>query len=182
MRDALDELRRLAPPPANPVHADGSWAAFEAELATSFPRDFKRYIAAYGDGEWGGFLVPVNPLAFANPKDYRSWMEIYLQADREARTNCPDEYAGPIYPEVGGRIPWAQTGNGDVLWWETKESPDSWSIIAWETRGPDHEYFDLSTTEFLYDWLTGRIKVRVMTDHFLKEAGPVFRPFPAVPA
>jgi hypothetical protein len=175
MRNALDQLKRLVPPPAQPVNASGSWAPFEAELGICFPSDFKEYIGAYGDGEWGGFLMPVNPLAYPTPKAYRSWLEIYLAADREARTSCPDEYAGPIFPEKSGRMPWAQTGNGDVLWWQTTGSPESWTVIAWESRGPDHEYFDLQTIEFLYDWLTGKINVGVMTDHFLTQAGPVFR-------
>lgn len=176
MPTALDKLKRLVPPPAHPVNADGPWARFEKALGTSFPSDFKACISMYGDGEFGGFLMLWNPLAYPNPKAWMRDLEIYLEADREARTNCPDEYAGAVFPEPGGRLPWARTGNGDVLWWQTKGKPDSWTTIVWETRGPDHEYFNATTTEFLYGWLSRKIKTKVITDHFLKEAGPVFAP------
>ena len=175
MRNAFEDLIRLSPRPTRPVDANGSWDACEAAIGTCLPTDFKQLINAYGSGQWGGFLAPVSPFSFAAPAEYREWIDFYLEAERESRECAPTDFPGPIYPEPGGRLPWAVTDNGDVLWWQTSGPADSRRVIVWGSRVPDHETFEVTSTEFLFRWLTGRLSVAVITDRFLKQVGPSFR-------
>lgn len=175
MRNAFEDLARLSPPPSHPVEADGPWELYEAEINCFLPADFKQLIHAYGSGQWGGFLAPVSPFSFPSPSAYREWIDFYLEAERQVRECSPTDFPGPIFPEPGGRLPWAVTDNGDVLWWQTSGPADSWHVIVWGSRVPDHETFEVTSTEFLFRWLTRTLSVSVISDHFLKKAGPSFR-------
>jgi hypothetical protein len=173
-KTALDKLLRIAPPPKRSPYPRSDWLAAEKRLGIALPSDYKAYVDRYGDGELAGFIRVQNP--FPNLADWLACLERYLEADREARENCPEEYAGPIFPEPGGRLPWGGTTNGDVVWWLTAGAPDKWTVIVWETRGPEHQHFNLSAVELLVGWVTGTLDVRVSTDHFIKQAGPTFMP------
>jgi hypothetical protein len=173
MTNALAKLLQVAPPPDRSPYSPSDWLNAEQLLGTELPSDYKAYVDRYGIGELAGFIIVFDP--FPDPEKWVSGINVYLEADREAREHCP-EYAGPIYPEPGGRLPWGGTGNGDMLWWQTTGPPDEWTVIVWETRGPDHQYFPLSSSEFLLGWVTGTLKVHVSTDYFSKRTGAKFEP------
>src|SRR5262245_37351878 len=108
MRNALDDLIRLIPPPAAPKLASCPCAEYETELGIRFPTDFKEMIRVYGAGLWGNFISHDMPHACLSAKRYHTDLEKnILVYEREARENCSDEYAGPIFPEPGGRLPCA---------------------------------------------------------------------------
>jgi hypothetical protein len=50
MHPAVEELRRLVPPPETPNGADGDWGACERDLGLRLPADYKEFISTYGSG------------------------------------------------------------------------------------------------------------------------------------
>jgi hypothetical protein len=176
--DALSRLVQLIPPPAIQAINPRDWVVAEITLGTTLPADYKSFLDTYGPGELAGFICVWDP--FLDLVGWRKSIHAYLDADREARDNCLDQFAGPIFPEPCGRLPWGSTGNGDLLWWDTTGSPADWTVVVWESRGPDHQAFPFSMSEFLFAWVSGTINVCVATDHFIRQAGPVFLPLQRV--
>lgn len=56
-------------------------------------------------------------------------------------------------------FPFAQTDNGDFLFWETAGESNKWRIIVNEGRGPEWEIFDISMTEFIAGILTRQVEM-----------------------
>ena len=84
---------------------------------------------------------------------------IILEADREIRDSFPDDVPEALFPEPGGLHPWAGTDNGDRLYWRTEGNPDSWSVVVWESRGPQYEDYALTMSGFLVAWLQGDVRI-----------------------
>jgi hypothetical protein len=82
----------------------------------------------------------------------------------------------PAYPETGGVLPWAQTDNGDVVYWLTEGSSDSWPIVLIEARHGSHEEYTLSTTEFLARLLAGTLNSKILPARLGENGTPRFAP------
>jgi hypothetical protein len=167
-------LLQFVPPPAKPTSPPSDWTQAERVLGFRVPLDVKQYLAAYGSGVLCDFIRVWNP--FDTIQGYLDAINAHLEADREAQET--PGYEGPIWPEPGGRLPWGSTTNGDVLWWQTNGDPDDWTVIAWATRSEEHQHFNMPAIAFIRRWVTGKVKVKVSTDHFIKQAGFVFVPNP----
>lgn len=172
--DALAEFMRLVPPPPRPVGGPREWPTAERAIGTELPPDYKSLLDRYGRGLLCGFIAVWDP--FPDVARWGNTVSTYLRADREARDNSPEEYGGKIFPEPGGRLPWASTENGDVMWWSTTGSPSEWTVIVWEPRGPNHQSFDMPVVPFLHAWVSGAVRVEVTTDYFIRQSGPIFEP------
>lgn len=68
----------------------------------------------------------------------------------------------PLWFEPGGLLPWGASDNGDTLYWLTRGHPDQWTVAIGEGRGPEFEEHPLSACDFLAEWLSGRLKTRVI--------------------
>ena len=73
----------------------------------------------------------------------------------------PDEFPFPVFPAAGGLFPWATTDNGDTLYWLTVGDPDTWQVVVWESRGPEHVVYPFGAAEFLQRWLSGTLECSV---------------------
>jgi len=85
---SIEELRTVLPPPATP-HATGTpeeWAAIEARIGFTLPTDYKDYIATYGYGRIGGFLVPLNPF-FDAGRDFFARADSILATYRQLKAD-----------------------------------------------------------------------------------------------
>ncbi len=152
----LSELIAVAPPPREPVAGRGNWKAVEERLGLGLPGDFKALIETYGSGSFSDFLNPINP--FRGDGAGFDWADRdILEFDRETRDEYPDALPYPIHPEPGGILPWAETDNGDILYWLTEGDPDSWPILIRESRGPDRVVYPFGAVEFLHRWLSGEL-------------------------
>ena len=89
--------------------------------------------------------------------------------------NSCNTFAGDNTAEEGGIFSFAQTDNGDFLFWETAGAPNKWRIIVNEGRGPEWEIFDLSMTEFIAGILTGQLKCTIFPEDFPPRS-PKFEP------
>jgi hypothetical protein len=159
MAHTLDQLVRIMPPPETLLAPGGDWLAVTSAVGTALPADYMAFIERYGTGRVSGFLWVHNPFEENVHLNLLSQHRITLEADREVRESFPDLVPEPLFPETGGLFPWAVTDNGDRLYWRTKGVPDAWSVVVWESRGPDYESYSLSMAGLLYAWLRGEINV-----------------------
>lgn len=153
----LDALRRLMPPPAEPLdpgEPDG-WPSIELQLGLRLPSDYKAFIAAYGSGKIAIFLNVYNPFSDNHHIRLVEAAALDATAYREIRTWEHIPY--PIHPEPGGLLAWGTTDDGDFLSWVTDPAsdPDAWPIAVSEVRGPGWYRHPGPLVRFLHDWLSG---------------------------
>src|SRR5258708_11837030 len=60
----------------------------------------------------------------------------HLEAFAPLWDDCPEDFTYPLFPEPGGQLPWASTGDGDQLCWLTGGEPDNWPAVEWNIRDP----------------------------------------------
>src|SRR6476646_8300105 len=152
MRNSLEQLATILPPPSIPIAATGDWSAVANALGTRLPDDYMGFITRYGTGCISGFLWVLNPFEKNAHLNLLARYPIITAGDRQIREESPDEVPEPLYPEPGGLLPWALTDNGDRLYWRTTGAADSWTVVVWESRGPEHASCALSMAGFLRAW------------------------------
>jgi hypothetical protein len=132
----LDELQRLAPPPADVPPID--WAA-----APELPDDYRALAERYGAGSFAGMglLVPGHPNRFL---DLLRQVEPQRDALRSTDTPYPPDEL----------LPWGIDENGNVAWWLMR---DDWPVVANEARGREWLRHDGGVASFLAGVLAGRI-------------------------
>jgi hypothetical protein len=170
----LDDLRRIAPPPAEPTGRVPDFERARAELGFDLPGDYVALVGEWGAGEFDDF-VGLNEPGHPNPN---------LELVREARgwewamreiLDQGEQLAFPPEIEVGGLLAWGADANGDPCFWHVRsEDPASWVIVIQEARGPDWHLYDGGLVDFLVDFLEGRERVLVFPDNVPSEA-PGFR-------
>ena len=64
-----------------------------------------------------------------------------------------------LWPVLGGLLPWADTGNGDQLWWKTGGSSDRWTVSTQEARSDDIVETQWTTSEVLLAFVEGRTEL-----------------------
>ena len=142
----LDDLRALAPPPADPPPA-ADWEA----LGTQLPPDFVELAERYGAGTFGSgiaVLVPGHANRFLDlarqVEEQRSALR-YLRDDGVELPHDPDEL-----------LPWGIDEGGNVLWWHMQGDAASWRVVANEARGDEWQSFDGGAVATLVALLSGR--------------------------
>jgi hypothetical protein len=173
---ALTALIELMPPPRNPRAAgnDQGWASIESRIGTTFPTDYKDFIALYGPGEIDRQIGIVRPFSEVGGLEDRL---LRLQSTRQEMVAglgySPVPY--PAFPELGGLLPWGHTANGDVLSWvTTTSSPDSW-VVCIEDAECEWEVFEGPMTSFLVAILSGSFVSNIVSDLLSPE--PTYTPW-----
>jgi len=174
-------LTEIIPPPKHPqetkLESDVAWHEIEDKIGTALPNDYKLYIATYGSGMLADFIIPFNPFAESANYNLIDRQEI---ADhyRDVRAQYGDERVPyPLYPDADGLLPWADTANGNYLFWLTVGKPDAWPVVAKISRGNRFERHDLSMSDFLFQYLSGRIESHVLPPMNLSDI-VLFTPLP----
>lgn len=147
---SLAELRKLLPPPADPVDVPDvdAWRHTEEKLGTSLPSDYKQFLASYGTGRVDDFLDVFLP---SSPESWNNLLDC-LEAQRDTfdeiqRGGHPLSYG--LLPAKPGLLPVGQTDNGDTIFYIVDGKPDAWKIAILSLRGRDVEVFDGGLVEFL---------------------------------
>ena len=175
----LEQLRRLLPPPAEPLEAappDG-WAEVEAALGTGLPGDFKAFTELYGSGKVDDFLYLFNPFAEGQDGNLLFEKDRVLAAYAETRASFPERLPLPPFPEPGGVLPLGRTDNGDELYWVTEGAPDDWSVALLESRAARQEVHPLSATGFLTALAAGELRTAILPDEVVHRPAHQFTPF-----
>jgi hypothetical protein len=174
----LEGLRRLLPPPADPVEPgrpDG-WAEVEAAIGTQLPGDFKAFTELYGSGMVDDFLYLFNPFAADQDGNLLVEKDRVLAAYRQTRARFPDRLSLPPFPEEGGVLPLGRTENGDELYWVTKRDPDDWPVALLESRATLLEVHPMPVTGLLAALAANQLTSRVLPNDVLGRPSHQFTP------
>jgi hypothetical protein len=176
----LKRLRRLLPPPANPVEAGrpGGWAEVEAALGTGLPSDFKAFTELYGSGTIDDFLYLFNPFTQGQNGNLLAEKNRVLAAYRQTRARFPERLPLPPFPEQGGVLPLGRTDNGDELYWVTQGPPDQWPVMLLASRAALQEVQPVPVTGFLAALAANQLTSRVLPENLLRRPSHRFTPFP----
>ncbi|MFF2774531.1 hypothetical protein ACFVU3_06450 [Streptomyces sp. NPDC058052] len=157
--NAIDDLLRLCPPPAEPPPAV-DWAKTERALGVPLPGDYKRLVETYG---WGVFDETVWLLAPGAADPGHELVAQTAERDEilaslwEIGEERPEELEEP-----GARVvPWAfEEGSGAFLYWLVRPGrhPDSWPVLYNEGRGPLWEHHGPGCAAFLLGVLTATVE------------------------
>jgi hypothetical protein len=161
---ALEQFVETIQPPTKPVEngKNEDWIEVEQALKTKLPSDYKNYINIFGTGCLFDFIWVFNP--FSKNSNLNLYSQIKLQLDaiiileKEFDERCPY----PIYPVMGGLLPWGITNNGDIMFWFTKGEPNFWTTAIHESRGSKYETFEASLTNFIIDLNFGKIMSEII--------------------
>lgn len=169
---SLDDLRRLAPPPAErppPADEDAASSAFGVRL----PADYLALVGEWGAGTFDDFIsvyAPGHPnpnLDLVREAEGWSWA---LEQEVEAGERHP--FAPHIGP--GGLLAWGASANGDPCFWHLRSpDPGSWFVAIQEARGPDWHIYEGGLVDFLVAVLEGRERVSVFPED-VPSAAPGF--------
>lgn len=149
---AIEELLRVAAPPAQPVEAGDAeqWAEVEKALGTPLPRDYFDLAARYGSGAFddpGRLMVYVwNPFG----ADYLKEMKETCKNLRRMRV-LPEDHNVPygVFPHRPGWLPWGSDIDGSLLCWLTEGQPDDWPLVLLSSERTSFQQLKLSLTTFL---------------------------------
>jgi hypothetical protein len=156
----MDELVRLVPPPEYPAAGDGEWRRVWSSLGLHLPRDYQDLVRRYGLGSFDDVLL-------WSPFTAHVWGNLVVRAigliegHEPLRHDCPEDFPYPLYPEPGGLLEWASTGDGDRLCWLTTGEPDCWPVVEWNIREGAQRH-DIGAAEFLYGYLSGGRKAALL--------------------
>ncbi len=150
----LDDLVRLVTPPENPVGFGGDWQAVEVELGLVLPSDFKELAARYGQGDF-------DDISLLSPDDLLTSARDLLPMAGGFRAEFPEAVPFPLWPQPGGVLEWARTGNADSLCWLTGGEPDDWTTVVWNPRDSADRY-ELSAVAFLRAYFGGELEVPLL--------------------
>ena len=173
----LDKLKAVLQPPSKPqevMAGEEAWESVEERLGTRLPSDYKKFIETYGTGTIDNFLLVLNPFS---SNTFLNLIE--ASHDREGlatlRQEYPQLYVHDRYPAPGGLLPFASTDNGNILYWRTAGKTDHWTVVVYESRGPEYYGFNGPMTDFLAALLSRAIQCDVFPQSFLHDQA-VFTP------
>lgn len=174
---ALDQVKSVVLPPAQPSVPLSGWGQVEGALNLRLPSDYKRLVEDYGAGSLDEFLWVLQPDEANSNLDLLAQRSARLNALRTLREQGETI---PFDLEPGNEqvLPWGITDNGDVCYWVTHpyKEPDKWTVVVNEARGPHWEQFNGSVTEFLAAVLSRTLTVPIFPSEFPSEA-PIFEVF-----
>lgn len=170
---ALDDLRRIAPPPAEPPAAV-DWNAARSALGVGLPPDYTALVDEWGAGTFDDFIAVFAP-GHENPHvelvhEAEGWLSAL-----EAQVEDGEDLPFPPRLAPGGLLAWGVSGNGDPCFLHMRsEDPARWTVAVQEARGPDWHVFEGGVVDFLVAVLEGRERVSVFPEDVPSE-NPAFR-------
>lgn len=162
---SLDKLRRVAPPPSQPVEVPTSDAFLRVEslLGLSLPADYKNLVQCYGTGSFWEFVWPLSP-ATLNPNLRLDTRASKIIASLASTREVEPEFPFSFFPSAGGLYPWAVTDNGDTFCWEIRGDANGWHTIVLEGRGFGWTRHQDCPSQFLYRLGTARRPSRLLPE------------------
>lgn len=161
MSKSLDELARMVPPPADPVHSGSQdqWRALLADLQLSLPSELFELSRTYGSGSFveGGFWLSIHSA-------FRPRFDLLVEWNRNIFASLakkqPDPYAHMF--QIGAY------GMGDPqddlhgIFWDTRGGPEQWKLGLSTYR----ELLDISLTDFLIKLFSNQLVIAGFPSHF----------------
>jgi hypothetical protein len=126
------------------------WDAVHAELGTELPSDFRELMEQTAFHVYDDFLMPFHP-RHEGPGHSGYYVGVARDQLNNIRSHAEagDSEGYQPFPEPGGLLPWANSLEGDVLYWDTThEDPERWTVVV-EGRNGSWLPFDGGVLEFL---------------------------------
>lgn len=164
----IECLKQLLPPPKMPLETGSQegWDQVERELGTVLSTDYKCFIATYGTGAINRFLWVYNPFSTDQYLNLFTQAKAIGSAYMETHQKFPEDFPYQVFPDAGGLLAWAGTGNGDAVYWLTEGNPDRWPIVVYGPRACEHEIYHQPVTDFLCDLVSKRLCRSMFPDDF----------------
>jgi hypothetical protein len=165
MSAAMDKLLEVVPPPEGdrpPV----DWPALSAALGTELPRDYRELVSTYGGGQFDRHLYLLEPSASGSGYGIVTLHEERTEALEEVWND--GEPKPPQLDEGSRLIVWAATDDGQYIYWlvQPGQSPDDWTLLVQEGRGPNWEHFQMGCVSFLAATLTGTVHSELLSSGY----------------
>jgi hypothetical protein len=186
--DQIDALLALAPPPVRPdwhqPPTSDDWAEMESHFGFEFPADYKRLIECYGTGQFGEFVLIMNPFCVnkyisqrlvmkhnyfwtgadhdpvpptsSDPDYLRIWNQLRAH-EKAARAACPYDF----YPTHPGLFPWGIVSDNEAwTFWLTEGDPNHWPVVVYYYHdAPIYERRpEVGCCGLLVEWLRGNVR------------------------
>jgi hypothetical protein len=153
-------LKVVSPPDGERPSID--WPTVSAALGSDLPRDYRELAEAYGGGQFDDYLYLLDPsgdsgYGIVSMQEERTEALAMLWADGEPK---------PPHLTDGSRlVVWATTDDGHCMYWLAKPgvSPDDWTVLVGEGRGPHWEHFPMGCAAFLIGTLTGKVRSELLS-------------------
>ncbi len=159
MISTVEALLKQVPPPQTSFQPNSEdWLNVEKKLGLTLPDEYKTIVEIYGDFYWANFLYLLNPFSSNKYLNLFTQLEMTLEAERQTRTDFPEFYPLPLYPEASGLLPLFITDNGDTGFWITYLQSEKWSILLKDARSPEFEVHFFGIAMFLYQFTVGRFQ------------------------
>lgn len=174
---ALQRLKAILTPPKRLAETAGpeTWETSERDLGTALPDDYKEFVSTYGTGRIDGFLWIFTPAASSEHLNLVEANRAHARLLDEMREWDPGYRPYDLYPTPGGLLAFGATDNGNVIYWRTRGEPNHWTVVAYESRGPQHVDFNGSMTEFMAALLSREASCDIFPPDF-PSAHPTFVP------
>lgn len=156
----LTDLHGLLRLNARPIErpTDEQISCAEAELGVLLPEDYKQFIKHYGRGSISAFIRLCSPGSNIDSANLMSVAKGDWDGYATLKQEFPDEFTYPRYPEARGLLPWADTINGDTVYWLTDGSPNAWPIVMFGRSCDRHHVFHCGMVEFVKRLVNGKIR------------------------
>lgn len=152
------ELAALVSPPEHPMDFDdASLQRNQGILRIEFPQDVVEYARTFGSGTFDAAYswevwsparrtYPLIVLEFSRICNiFKEAMEI-------------DDVPFPIFPEVGGILPFASSDGGDWVCWITDGEPDDWKVVdLYQYEQGFYQVLEMGFSEYFIKVLTREI-------------------------
>lgn len=164
----INELAKYIPPPTNPENGGKiNWESIERLYKIKLPDDYKELISSYGSGIFGDFIWLINPISKNNNLNFKIIEYIYSSYE-SMKSDFPDLYPRPSYPNQESYFPWAITDNGDTLIWIVDNNIDSnmWCVGILDSDPETEEIYNIGATELLLKLFNLEIKSNIFPDDF----------------
>jgi hypothetical protein len=145
----IEKFKSFVLPPKDPEELPDAqiWNHIEVNVG-KLPDDYKSFIQHYGTGCIDSFIWIFNP-ASSNPNlNFGHQVNVQTETLREINEEGVERPI-PLFPSDHGLLPFGITDNGDVLFWETNEDPNGWTVAVIEARSSPLQKFEMNMTSFL---------------------------------
>lgn len=162
MHPLVSSLTSLLPPPplTDPPTTRPPWEEMPATTGFPLPQDYRDFVDVYGGGQIDDHLTVLHPTLEPPFPGYPGGMNGFARYTleriggtfAELHDSDPEAYPFPVYPALGGLLPWGLTSDSDHFFWRTgPDSPEDWPVVIWFRHAgpPDWAHFDGGMAAFL---------------------------------
>lgn len=133
------------------------WRELERRLGLDLPGEYKSFADEFPRGLIQGIVRVIRPGEDPDYEatDYLGYYSHRLEDMRVREREIPGSIPYPIYPDVGGVLPWGDLSDGSMLFWLTRGvDQNSWPVVYCDGDFSNWTESDQGMIEVLIDLVT----------------------------